>query len=145
MYYMMLAIWLPDDYYTKISDKNKPNSNLMILFTRAYANYCILRLLALELNMSSKTTGSSFNLLYFASASSFTGKDSDEFEAPVSLSKLFDLVEAKYPGIKSKILDSCLITINLEYVDVPESETGETNITIKAGDEVAIIPPVSSG
>jgi hypothetical protein len=22
MYYMMLAIWLPDDYYTKISDKN---------------------------------------------------------------------------------------------------------------------------
>lgn len=24
MYYMMLAIWLPDDYYTKISDKNNP-------------------------------------------------------------------------------------------------------------------------
>ena len=21
MYYMMLVIWLPDDYYTKISDK----------------------------------------------------------------------------------------------------------------------------
>ncbi|KFY06900.1 hypothetical protein V492_07675 [Pseudogymnoascus sp. VKM F-4246] len=95
--------------------------------------------------MSSKATGSSFNLLYFASASSFTGKDSDEFEAPVSLSKLFDLVEAKYPGIKAKILDSCLVTINLEYVDVPESDSGEANITIKAGDEVAIIPPVSSG
>lgn len=142
---MMLAIWLADDYYTKISDKNKSNSNFMILFIRAYANYSIFRLLALEFNMSSKTTGSSFNLLYFASASSFTGKDSDEFEAPVSLSKLFDLVEAKYPGIKSKILESCLVTINLEYVDVPESETGEANITIKAGDEVAIIPPVSSG
>ncbi|KFY31053.1 hypothetical protein V493_01417 [Pseudogymnoascus sp. VKM F-4281 (FW-2241)] len=117
----------------------------MTLFTRTYANYFIPRLLALEFNMSGKTTGSSFNLLYFASASSFTGKDSDEFEAPVSLSKLFDLVEARYPGIKSTILDSCLVTINLEYVDVPESETGEANITIKAGDEVAIIPPVSSG
>lgn len=141
MYYMMLVIWLPNDYYTKISDKNNSNSNFTIRFIIAYANYCILRLLALELNMSSKT----FNLLYFASASSFTSKDSDEFEAPVSLSKLFDLVEAKYPGIKSKILDSCLVTINLEYVDVPETETGEANITIKAGDEVAIIPPVSSG
>jgi molybdopterin converting factor small subunit len=95
--------------------------------------------------MSSNTAGGSFNLLYFASASSFTGKDSDEFQAPVPLSKLFGLIEAKYPGIKSRILDSCLVTVNLEYVDMPESETGETNITIKAGDEVAIIPPVSSG
>jgi molybdopterin synthase sulfur carrier subunit len=78
--------------------------------------------------MSSNTTGGSFNLLYFASASSFTGKDSDEFQAPLPLSKLFGLVEARYPGIKSRILDSCLVTVNL-----------------KAGDEVAIIPPVSSG
>lgn len=95
--------------------------------------------------MSSTTTSGSFNLLYFASASSFTGKDSDEFQAPVPLSKLFTLVEGKYPGIKSKILGSCLVTVNLEYVDVPENETGESDVIIKAGDEVAIIPPVSSG
>lgn len=142
---MMLVIWLPDDYYTKISDKNNLIQIQWYYLFRVYANYCIFRLLALEFSMSSKTTGSSFNLLYFASASSFTGKDSDEFEAPVSLSKLFDLVEAKYPGIKSKILNSSLVTINLEYVDVPENENGEANVTIKAGDEVAIIPPVSSG
>jgi molybdopterin converting factor small subunit len=95
--------------------------------------------------MSSTITSGSFNLLYFASAGSFTGKDSDEFQAPVPLSKLFTLVEGKYPGIKSKILDSCLVTVNLEYVDVPENETGESDVIIKAGDEVAIIPPVSSG
>ena len=83
---MMLVIWLPDDYYTKISDKNNPIQNLIILFIRVYANYCIFRLLAPKFNMSSKTTSSSFSLLYFASASSFTGKDSDKFEAPVPLS-----------------------------------------------------------
>lgn len=95
--------------------------------------------------MSSCTAVGSFTLLYFASASSYTGKDSDSFQAPVPLSGLFELLETKYPGIKAKILDSCLVTVNLEYVDVPESGSGEGGITINAGDEVAIIPPVSSG
>ena len=38
------------------------------------------------------------------------------------------------------------MTVNLEYVDVVDGEgEGEGELVIKVGDEVAIIPPVSSG
>lgn len=84
-------------------------------------------------------------LLYFASASSFTCKDLEAIEAPLPLSKLFDHLEAKYPGVTEQILDSCLVTLNLDYVDIPDTQSGEKDIVIQAGDEVAIIPPVSSG
>ncbi|KAI0846792.1 molybdopterin synthase small subunit CnxG [Daldinia vernicosa] len=71
-----------------------------------------------------------FNILYFASASSFTSKEFDTLPAPLSLQKLFDVLEEKYSGIKDKVLK-------------PGDESAET--LIKEGDEVAIIPPVSSG
>lgn len=64
--------------------------------------------------------------------------------APLSLSKLFDTLEERYGGIKTKVLDSCLVTINLNYVGMPD-HSSDGGITIKEGDEVAIIPPVSSG
>jgi molybdopterin converting factor small subunit len=84
-----------------------------------------------------------FTLLYFASASSFTSKTSESLPAPLPISKLFDILEEKYSGMKAKILESCLVTVNLEYVDLPDD--GEEGTIIKEGDEVAIIPPVSSG
>lgn len=84
---------------------------------------------------------SSFTVLFFASASSFTTKESDSFPAPLPLSKLFETLEARYPGISAKILDSCLVTVNLDYVDMPPTEER----ILQASDEVAIIPPVSSG
>lgn len=84
-----------------------------------------------------------FTVLYFASASSYTGRDSDSFPAPVALSDLFGLLESTYPGIAASVLESCLVTLNLDYVEVTES--GATIKMINAGDEVAIIPPVSSG
>lgn len=88
-----------------------------------------------------------FNLLYFASANTFTGKEFEPLPAPLPLRKLFALLEETYPSIRSKVLDSCLVTINLSYVDVPEDndEGGADEPMIKEGDEVAIIPPVSSG
>ncbi len=86
-----------------------------------------------------------FLLLYFASAASYTSKESETIEAPLPLSNLFKVLEKKYIGIKQKVLDSCLVTINLEYVDMPDGEKGDSEIFIKEGDEVAIIPPVSSG
>ena len=48
--------------------------------------------------------------------------------------------------MRSAVLDSCAVTVNLEYVDV-EVEGGEeeAGVVINEGDEVAIIPPVSSG
>ena len=86
-----------------------------------------------------------FNVLYFASASSFTSKDYDALPAPLPLRSLFDTLEEKYQGIKEKVLSSCLVTVNLDYVDIPDAEDANVQFTIKAGDEVAIIPPVSSG
>lgn len=80
-------------------------------------------------------------LLYFAAATSYTRKQHDFFPAPLPVGQLYDVLETQYPGIKERVLISSALTVNLDYVDV-EEESGKT---IKAGDEVAIIPPVSSG
>ncbi|QDS70476.1 hypothetical protein FKW77_010022 [Venturia effusa] len=82
-----------------------------------------------------------FTILYFASANTFTKKKDEKFPAPLQLSKLYDTLEETYPGIKEKVLSSSALTINLEYADLED----DANLVIKAGDEVAIIPPVSSG
>ncbi|KAI0136732.1 ribosomal protein s28e [Xylariales sp. AK1849] len=86
-----------------------------------------------------------FNVLYFASAGSFTAAEFESFPAPLPIRKLFETLEEKHKGIKAKILDSCLVTVNLNYVDIPENDDDSDQITLKEGDEVAIIPPVSSG
>lgn len=82
-----------------------------------------------------------FTILYFASAGTFTKKASETMDAPKSLSSLFPALEEQYPGIRAKVLDSAAVTINLQYMDLERMEA----ITINADDEVAIIPPVSSG
>lgn len=86
-----------------------------------------------------------FTVLYFAAVASYTSKESESLEAPLPLGKLFDVLEDKYPGIEAKLLGSCLVTVNLEYVDVSGEEEGSDTVVIGEGDEVAIIPPVSSG
>ncbi|KAJ5109472.1 Molybdopterin synthase sulfur carrier subunit [Penicillium angulare] len=82
-----------------------------------------------------------FTIHYFATASQYTAKNTERLPAPLQLSELFSLLEERYPGIKTKILTSCGISVESEYVDVEEDATR----VIQAGDEVAIIPPVSSG
>ncbi|MCJ1401371.1 hypothetical protein MMC11_004583 [Xylographa trunciseda] len=103
---------------------------------------------AKSLMMSSKPPAGSFALLYFASASTFTKKTSEHIPAPLEASKLFEILEERYPGFRKKVLSSCAVTINLEYVDIekePEDDTSKVDQVIQEGDEVAIIPPVSSG
>ncbi len=96
--------------------------------------------------MSSKPPPGYFTLLYFAHASSYTSKTSELFPAPLPLSKLFETLEERYSGMRDNVLGSCLVTINLEYVDTqPQSGKFDSGVIIKDGDEVAIIPPVSSG
>ncbi|KAK3676708.1 hypothetical protein LTR78_003484 [Recurvomyces mirabilis] len=93
-----------------------------------------------------KAPADHFTLLYFAAATSFTRKQHDFLPAPMPLSQLYDTVEAKYPGIKAKVLESSALTVNLEYVDAEEEGAkGGQGTVIQSGDEVAIIPPVSSG
>lgn len=95
--------------------------------------------------MASVAPKGTFTVLYFASASSFTGKESDSFPAPIALSGLFSLLESKYPGIRASILDHCMLTVNLDYVDMPQDGSENGDLLLKAGDELALIPPVSSG
>lgn len=95
------------------------------------------------MSTSKKAPAGHFTILYFASASSHTTKDSEFLPAPMPLSKLFPALEERYDGIAAKVLESCLVTVNLEYVNSADDDTNE--VVIKEGDEVAIIPPVSSG
>ncbi|KAK4461257.1 hypothetical protein QBC42DRAFT_94900 [Cladorrhinum samala] len=85
-----------------------------------------------------------FNILYFASASSYTLKNVESLPAPLPLGKLFGVLEERYKGIRENVLESSLVTLNLTYVDVDEGGEGEGTV-IQEGDEVAVIPPVSSG
>ena len=96
--------------------------------------------------MSEKLPPNHFRILYFASAASFTRKSSDIFPAPMPITELFGVLEKQHPGITKGVLDSCAVTVNLEYVDVEEEiNEKEGSVVINVGDEVAIIPPVSSG
>lgn len=96
--------------------------------------------------MASKPPKGHFHILYFAAAGSYTSKQVEALPAPLPLSKLFATLEARYEGITAGVLENSLVTINLAYVDLPgtEEEGGE-DVVIEEGDEVAIIPPVSSG
>ena len=85
---------------------------------------------------------STFKILYFASSADYTACAEEELPAPLPATKLFPLLEQKYPGMGEKVLQSCLLTVNLEYVDLTVEEDG---VMIQPGDEVASIPPVSSG
>jgi molybdopterin converting factor small subunit len=101
-------------------------------------------LLVAAMSSTAKAPQGHFKVLYFAGASSFTGKDGEDWPAPLPLGKLFAELESKYPGMQAKILDSCLVTLNLDYVDIPDAgDAGES--VVQEYDEVAIIPPVSSG
>lgn len=111
------------------------------------------------------TTGDkeAFTLLLFASAASYTDTESLSLPAPTTLGDIFQTLEARFPGFLPKILSGAAVTLNLEYVDVsfpdPQSESEldamawskwKTTLEgwstpVKAGDEVGVIPPVSSG
>jgi len=105
---------------------------------------------------SDANAAQTFTILYFAAASSYTNLSSEHLPAPLSLRQLFPTLESLYPGITAKVLKSCAVTVNLEYIDVEEdttsppgegqdSNTSPSGFVIQAGDEVGIIPPVSSG
>lgn len=96
----------------------------------------------------SKPSPGHFRILYFASASSFTKKSSEEIKAPLNLEDLFDCLEVTYPGFKQAVLASCAVTVNLDYMNMEDAQgfdDGNSRPQIVEGDEVAIIPPVSSG
>ena len=98
--------------------------------------------------MASEPPPGHFSILYFAAASSFTKKSSEDLKAPLELKDLFSYLEGRYPGFQKAVLCSCAVTVNLNYVDMEElgdPGDGKAPLKIVEGDEVALIPPVSSG
>lgn len=92
--------------------------------------------------MTSRGLQKTFQIHYFASASTYTQKQTESLPAPAPLSHLFYMLEERYPGIEERVLSSCSIAVGGEYVDL---EDGGNERVIGTGEEVAIIPPVSSG
>ncbi|PBP26495.1 ribosomal protein s28e [Diplocarpon rosae] len=80
----------------------------------------------MSVTTSAKAPSGHFKILYFASAASYTSKDYEIIPAPLPVTELFQLLEERYEDMKSK-------------------NAKESDFIIKDGDEVAIIPPVSSG
>ncbi|KAJ5531953.1 Molybdopterin synthase sulfur carrier subunit [Penicillium frequentans] len=96
---------------------------------------------AMATHSSNPVSQGTFTIHYFATASQFTTKNTECLPAPLPLAQLSPLLEERYPGIREKVLVSCGVSLDGEYVDVEE----DAQTIIQAGSEVAIIPPVSSG
>ncbi|KAK7690790.1 hypothetical protein QCA50_005890 [Cerrena zonata] len=82
-------------------------------------------------------------VLYFAAASTATGLTEELFilpETPFPLSTLASLITSRHPnkGLE-KILGTSSWSVNAEMVDDPEKTS------LRGGEEVAVICPVSGG
>lgn len=77
------------------------------------------------------------NVKFFALGKELVGNSSLEIEMEVNsnVQSLLESLKSKHPKLNE--LKSFLVAVNMEYADMEKS--------LKDGDEVAIIPPVSGG
>lgn len=75
---------------------------------------------------------------YYGPSTQYTRTKSERVDVQ-SLDELFHDWERKYPGFLEYVRTSCGVTVNLEYVDIGQEHT------LGEDDQVAVIPPVSSG
>ncbi|KAJ3331120.1 hypothetical protein HDU76_004029 [Blyttiomyces sp. JEL0837] len=99
------------------------------------------------------------HILYFAAArDATTGNITSEeitlstSTKSISLQSLLQILTTNHPSLKL-VLETAMVAINMEYVDCgalwkqnnADSSGAWDGTLVKAGDEVAIIPPVSGG
>ena len=89
------------------------------------------------------TSNPTITVLYFAAASTATGLVEELIplpETPFSLSSLGSLIASRHPnkGLEA-ILNTSSWSVDAEMVDAPEKTS------LKGGEEVAVICPVSGG
>lgn len=89
--------------------------------------------------MKSSTT---FTVLFFGPMAELTGVRTEEIDAVVinTVDALLKYLKKKYAAADNldALLSACAVAVNMEYAY-------DRNAVIVAGDEIAIIPPVSSG
>ena len=86
-------------------------------------------------------------ILYFAKIKEIMKKGVDEIQisnsnTTIKGKEVFELVINKNTNLSHElkpVFDTCLISLNDEYVDRDEE------ITLKSGDELSILPPISAG
>lgn len=81
-------------------------------------------------------------MLYFASSRDITMVSSETFQLTstgITLRELGELLVRKYPGLQP-VLENSIYAVNMEYF-----EKNDDQVRVKAGDEVAVIPPMSGG
>jgi MoaD family protein len=80
-------------------------------------------------------------LRLFAAAREAAGRGSEEFDVPdgTTLGELLDDTTRRYGGEYAAVLRTARVWVNTE-----EPEAGSATV-LAAGDEVAVLPPVSGG
>jgi molybdopterin converting factor subunit 1 len=89
--------------------------------------------------MESSTT---FTVLYFGPMADLTGVRTEPVDAVAvpTVGALLEHLRGRYAAVAEldPLLNTCAVAVNMDYADGRDA-------IIAAGDEVAIIPPVSSG
>ncbi|KAG8456638.1 hypothetical protein GDO86_002425 [Hymenochirus boettgeri] len=80
-------------------------------------------------------------VLYFAKSSELTGVRSETLKVPqeITSQQLWDRIVHFHPSLCA-IRNQVVLAVCQEYVAI-----GEEMLTLKTGDEVAVIPPISGG
>jgi len=88
----------------------------------------------------SETGSTKIEILLFAKAKELAGKGSLVTELPINLSypELVKQILAIIPGL-SEIEHNFVLALNEEYIDLAD------HLALKAGDVIAVIPPISGG
>nr|CAH7763140.1 unnamed protein product [Callosobruchus chinensis] len=79
------------------------------------------------------------HILFFAKAREIVGKTETKFltDSPIKYSDLLKLIVDEYS--LNEIQNNVILSVNEEYCDA------ESILTLKQGDEIAVIPPLSGG
>lgn len=80
------------------------------------------------------------NLLFFAKSRELVGSGSGELvlKANANFDTLKQALVLKYPSLQI-IAENIILSLNEEYID------DHQQLTLREGDEVAVIPPISGG
>ncbi|CAG5115371.1 unnamed protein product, partial [Candidula unifasciata] len=80
------------------------------------------------------------NLLFFAKSKEIVGQKQTQIYLPKKTTgkNILEGILNEFPGLQL-IANNVVLSLNEEYID------NNTEVNLRAGDEIAVIPPVSGG